>query len=171
MKIFTDWGFTREGWRNNSRGEYWVVAQGISIVLFILLPVYRPTWLVFPTSNWLYLSWGIATAIANVALVLLLKGLLDLGQQLTPLPYPKSEGQLVRSGVYSLVRHPLYSGIILLSLSWAIFQLSLSHLMGVIFLFVLLNAKASREEAWLTEKYSDYSDYRNNVKKLIPWLY
>lgn len=171
MKIFTDWGFTRAGWRNNSRGEYWVVAQGIAIALFILLPVYRPTWLVFPTSNWLYLIWGIAAAIALGSLVFLLKGLLDLGQQLTPLPYPKADGELVQTGVYSLVRHPLYSGVILLSLSWAIFQLSLSHLIGVIFLFVLLNAKASREEVWLTEKYPDYSDYRIKVKKLIPWVY
>ena len=171
MKIFTDWGFTRAGWRNNSRGEYWVVAQGMAIALFVLLPVYRPSWLIFPTSNWLYLSWGIATAIALAALIFLLKGLLDLGQQLTPLPYPKEEGQLVQTGVYSLVRHPLYSGVILLSLSWAIFQLSLSHLIGVIFLFVLLNTKASREEVWLAEKYPDYADYRTKVKKLIPWVY
>ena len=171
MKIFTDWGFTREGWRNNSRGEYWVVAQGIAIALFVLLPVYRPIWLIFPASNWLYLIWGIATAIALAALLFLLKGLLDLGQQLTPLPYPKAEGQLVQTGVYSLVRHPLYSGVILLSLSWAIFQLSLSHFIGVIFLFVLLNTKASREEVWLAEKYPDYADYRTKVKKLIPWVY
>ena len=51
--------------------------------------------------------------IAALALVLLVKGLSDLGHSLTPLPYPRDDGQLVQTGVYSLVRHSLYSGLIL----------------------------------------------------------
>ena len=171
MNIFTKWGFTREGWRNNSRGEYWVLVQGALIVGLIILPVYRPTWLNLPSSEWLYFTWGIAALLAITGLVIFLKGLLDLGQQLTPLPYPIEEGQLVQSGIYSLVRHPVYSGVILAAFSWTIFQLSLSHLMASAILFAFFDAKANREETWLSEKYPDYSDYRQRVKKLIPWLY
>lgn len=171
MKIFTDWGFTREGWRNNQRGEYWVLAQSILIIIFIFLPVYRLTWLYFPNSQWLYFSWGLAAILALAGLIIFFKGLLDLGQQLTPLPYPREKGELIQSGVFSIVRHPVYSGVILLMLSWSIFQLSLSHFLAVAVIFIFLNAKANREEAWLTEKYPDYSDYRQRVKKLIPWLY
>ena len=171
MKIFSDWGFTREGWLNNLRGEYWVLAQAALIILFIILPVYRLDWLNVLATEWVYFTWIIAAILGLGAALLLLKGLLDLGQQLTPLPYPKDEGQLVQSGVYSLVRHPLYSGVILLALSWAIFQLSLSHFLGAIALFIFFDVKARREENWLTEKYADYADYRQRVKKLIPWLY
>ena len=167
MKIFSDWGFSRQGWRNNQRGEYWVVAQAILIVGFVVLPVYRPINL--PLDKFVNLR--IAALLGLAALVLLAKGLLDLGQQLTPLPYPKDNGQLVQTGVYSIVRHPVYSGLILAALSWAIFCVSLSHLVAAAILFVFLDAKASHEEAWLTQKYPDYADYRQQVKKLIPWLY
>ena len=171
MKIFSDWGFTRQGWLNNMRGEYWVLAQAALLILFIILPVYRLDWLNVLAPEWVYFTWSIAAILGLGAALFLLKGLLDLGQQLTPLPYPKDEGQLVQSGVYSVVRHPLYSGVILLALSWAIFQFSLSHFLGAIALFIFLDVKARREENWLTEKYADYADYRQRVKKLIPWLY
>jgi protein-S-isoprenylcysteine O-methyltransferase Ste14 len=99
------------------------------------------------------------------------KGLLDLGQNLTPLPYPKEDGQLVQSGIYSIVRHPLYTGLIALALSWSVFQVSLSHLLATAIVFTFFDAKSRREEAWLTQKYSDYAEYQQQVKKLIPGLY
>jgi protein-S-isoprenylcysteine O-methyltransferase Ste14 len=95
----------------------------------------------------------------------------DLGRSLTPLPYPREDGQLVQSGVYSIVRHPLYSGLIFAALSWAVFQFSLSHLVGAVILFIFFDAKARREEAWLSEKYQEYPNYQERVKKLIPGLY
>jgi protein-S-isoprenylcysteine O-methyltransferase Ste14 len=171
MKLLNDWGFTPEGWRNNQHGEYWVFAQGILLIGFVFLPVYRLDGLNFKLADWLYLSWGFASVLALFASILVLKGLLDLGRNLTPLPYPKEDGQLVQSGVYSIVRHPLYSGLVLAALSWTIFQISLSHLIGVAVLFAFFNAKANREEVWLSEKYPDYSEYRQRTKKLIPWLY
>lgn len=171
MKLLDEWGFTRDGWRNGQRGEYWVLGQAILIIGFALLPVYRPAELNFKSPELVYLCWGVAAGLALFASILLLKGLVDLGGNLTPLPYPKKDGQLVQSGVYGIVRHPLYSGLLLAALSWAIFQISLSHFIGVAILFVFFDAKASREEAWLTEKYPNYSEYRQQVKKLIPWLY
>lgn len=169
MKLLSKWGFTREGWGNGQRGEYWVLGQAVLLISFMLLPVYRPISIESPEGG--YLVWAIASVLGLAALILIGKGLWDLGQQLTPLPYPKQEGQLVRSGVYGIVRHPLYSGVILSTLSWAVFEVSLSHLVGVGVLFAFLNAKANREEIWLMEKYPDYADYRQQVKKLIPWVY
>jgi protein-S-isoprenylcysteine O-methyltransferase Ste14 len=78
---------------------------------------------------------------------------------------------LIKSGVYSFVRHPLYSGVISTALSWAVFKCSLSHLIAVAIFLAFFNAKADREEVWLTQKYPDYPDYPKSVKKLIPWLY
>ena len=171
MNIFKEWGFTREGWRNGNRGEYWVLLQGFLIIAFPFLPVYRPDGLQINSSELLYLIWGVAALLGFGGLVFLGKGLLDLGRQLTPLPYPKEDGQLVQSGVYGVVRHPVYSGVILLALSWAVFQVSLSHLIAATILFIFLNAKANKEETWLSEKYPEYPEYRQRVKKLIPWLY
>lgn len=170
MKLLTDWGFTPAAWRGQ-RGEYWVLGQAILLLSFYLLPVYRLERF-YPVSGLMLVSVWIGTALfGSVALVFLLKGLIDLGQNLTPLPYPRSSGSLVRSGIYGLVRHPLYSGLIFAALSWSIFQLSASHWLATLVLFGFFNAKASREECWLAEKYPDYGEYRQQVKKLIPWLY
>ncbi|MFB8789686.1 MAG: isoprenylcysteine carboxylmethyltransferase family protein [Potamolinea sp.] len=119
----------------------------------------------------LYLRWGISAVLGLGGSVLILKGLLDLGRNLTPLPYPKAQGTLVQSGVYGIVRHPLYSGLIFAAFSWAIFQLSLSHLLASAIAFIFFDVKARREEAWLTQKYPEYSEYQQRVKKLIPGLY
>ncbi len=172
MKILSDWGFTPEGWRTGDRGEYLVLLQAVLLIGFVLLPVYQPAGLnIDKSSNWWYGIELITAMLALAAIILITKGLIDLGNNLTPLPYPKTEGKLIQTGIYGIVRHPLYSGIIFAALAWAIFQLSLSHLIGAVILFIFLNSKASREETWLTEKYPNYAEYQQRVKKIIPGFY
>jgi protein-S-isoprenylcysteine O-methyltransferase Ste14 len=171
MKILTDWGFTREGWRNNSHGEYLVLLQVALLVGFAILPVYQLPGFKIASTQLLYLSWTIASLLSLSGLILIIKGLIDLGKNLTPLPYPIENGELVQTGIYGIVRHPLYSGVISTALGWTIFQFSLSHLIATAILLIFFDIKASREETWLSEKYPDYSDYRQRVKKLIPGIY
>jgi protein-S-isoprenylcysteine O-methyltransferase Ste14 len=96
---------------------------------------------------------------------------IDLGRNLTPLPHLRDDGQLVTTGVYGIVRHPLYSGVIYLTLAYASWQISWVHFVGAIILFVFFDAKSRMEEVWLAEKFSEYINYRNSVKKLLPWIY
>ncbi|MEG4506863.1 isoprenylcysteine carboxylmethyltransferase family protein [Microcoleus sp. F6_B4] len=171
MKILTDWGFTREGWRNNSRGEYLVLLQGALLAGFVILPVYQLPGLKMQSTQLLYITWFLASIFGLSGLIFIIKGLIDLGKNLTPLPYPIENGELVQTGIYRIVRHPLYSGLILAALGWTIFQLSISHLIASAILIIFFDIKANREETWLLEKYPDYSDYRQRVKKLIPGIY
>lgn len=170
MKILADWGITREWWRGE-RGEYWVLIQGLLIIGFPFLPVVRPEGMDAGTSPWLYIRWGLTLFWGLGAILILVRSLLDLGQNLTPLPYPKTEGQLVQAGIYRFVRHPIYSGVIALALAYASWQVSWVHILGAIALFLFLDAKAGKEENWLAEKFPDYASYRTAVKKLIPWVY
>lgn len=169
MKLFTDWGFSAESWQGQ-RGEYWVLAQVVLVLGFLALPVYRGE-LPLPQPPEIYWIWGLAAVGGLVAAVLLGKGLLDLGRNLTPLPYPKPDGELVQTGVYGSVRHPLYGGLTIAAFSWALYLISLSHLVGAIAFFLFFNAKASREEVWLSQKYPAYQDYQKRAKRLIPWVY
>lgn len=171
MKLLSDWGFSRSGWRQGTRGEYWVVAQGLLMVGFVLLPGYRLQGMV-PLSDVLrYGAWGVAAVLAIVALLFFMRGLGELGQSLTPLPYPRDDGALVQSGIYGYVRHPIYAGVIFAALAWTIALVSLSHLIGTLVFVLFFNAKATREEIWLVERYPLYSEYQQRVKKLIPWIY
>lgn len=147
-----------------------MVAQFGLLVAFVLLPVYRPPGLHLPFYA-LYAALSVTLVVEFGAVFLLARGITELGQSLTPLPYPRDDGELVQTGVYRVIRHPLYGGLILAALGWTILQVSLSHLAGTIALFLFFDAKASREENWLVEKYPDYAEYRQQVKKLIPWMY
>ena len=170
MKLLSDWGFTKAGWRTGARGEYWVVVQAMLIVGFVLLPVYQPPGFRVPYAL-LYVTLPIVLILISSSVLLFVRGLSELGDSLTPLPHPRDDAALVQTGVYAIVRHPVYSGLILATLAWAILQLSVTHLIGSIAYLVFFNAKANREETWLMEKYPEYASYRQQVKKLIPWIY
>lgn len=170
MKLLSDWGITTNWWRGD-RGEYWVIAQGILLLVFALLPPNKLSSIELDSSVLQYTSWILTAIFSILAIVFLGRSLSDLGQNLTPLPHPRDEGQLVTTGIYGLVRHPMYSGVIYLALAYASWQMSWVHLVGSIVLFVFFDAKSRKEEVWLTEKFPDYASYSNSVKKLIPWIY
>lgn len=100
-----------------------------------------------------------------------LAGARGLGSNLTPLPHPREHGTLIRDGAYAIVRHPIYAGLLLGGAGWALITGSVPVMSYVAALFVLLNAKANREERWLTAKHPDYAEYRRGVRKLIPFVY
>ena len=117
---------------------------------------------------WLAVAGG-AIALAGVAL--LIAGGAGLGPQLTPFPRPVDDGALRRSGVYGLVRHPMYGGALLAMLGWALLSSPLALIpLGVAAAF--LDAKRRREEAWLIAKHADYADYRRQVRRqFIPFVW
>ena len=170
MKLLSDWGITTNWWRGD-RGEYWVIAQGVLLLVFALIPPNRPSSIKLDSSVWQYSSWILTAIFGILAIVFLGRSLFDLGQNLTPLPHPRDEGQLVKTGIYGLVRHPMYSGVIYLALAYASWQMSWVHLVGSIVLFVFFDAKSRKEEVWMTENFPDHVNLSVSVNKLTPWIY
>ena len=83
----------------------------------------------------------------------------------------KNEPELVTSGPYRLVRHPIYSGILVAgvgtagALSWL--WLTVFALAGVYLLY-----GATVEERHLTEQFPDsYPAYKRSTKMLLPFLF
>ncbi len=103
--------------------------------------------------------------------VLLVAGLVRLGRGLTPLPYPKDGAELIQTGPFALVRHPMYSGGLILALGWALYVQGWLTLGYVVALFVFLDVKSRREERWLAERFPTYATYQQRVRKLIPFVY
>ncbi len=170
MNQFKEWGFSANWWRGE-RGEYWVLGQILLFIGFILLPVYPVVSLDQLSPFWKYMSWGLTGIFGLITALLLIRGGIELGANLTPLPHPKDDGKLVTTGVYGVVRHPIYSGVVFLAIAYSCWQWSLTHAIGTVVLLLFFDIKARKEESWLKNKFSDYNSYQSKVKKLIPWLY
>jgi protein-S-isoprenylcysteine O-methyltransferase Ste14 len=103
--------------------------------------------------------------------VLLGRGLLDLGRNLTPVPRPRDDARLVETGIYALVRHPIYGGIIVSALGWGLLAASPLTLLLAGLVAVFFDLKSRREEAWLAAHYSGYRTYMSRTRRFIPRVY
>ncbi len=155
-------------WWKGKRGEWLVVVQVALIALVFLGPRSVRGWPAFPSPS-LIRAFGILLMAAGA--VLFLAGLLRLGRNLTPLPYPKEDGVFVHTGAYRLVRHPMYSGGAFFAFGWALLVNGWLTLGYAAVLLVFLDIKSRREEQWLNARYADYRDYQRRVAKLVPFLY
>jgi protein-S-isoprenylcysteine O-methyltransferase Ste14 len=159
-----------QDWWKGHRGEWYVVVQGVFFALVALgprtlpgLPAWSPPWDVLGTVT------GLALMAAGGLLAL--AGVVHLGRNLTALPHPKEDAELVETGAYALVRHPIYSGLILASMGWALWRNGWLTLIYAALLFLFFDIKSRREEKWLAHKFPPYADYQRRVRKLIPLIY
>jgi protein-S-isoprenylcysteine O-methyltransferase Ste14 len=157
-------------WWLGRRGEWYVVTQ---FVLFALVAAGPVTWSGWPPWRFpggqLTGLVGVAMMVAGLALALW--GGLKHGAALQASPYPREDGTVIHSGPYRLVRHPIYSGALSAAFGWALWRHGWLTLAYAALLFVLFDAKARREEAWLVEKFPSYAEYRRRVRRLVPFVY
>jgi protein-S-isoprenylcysteine O-methyltransferase Ste14 len=116
---------------------------------------------------------AVAARVAGVALliaggVLAVRGTIDLRDALTPLPHPRDDAELVEDGVYARARHPIYGGLILAALGWALVWMSPTTLVLAGALAVFFRLKSAREEHWLMERFPGYAAYRQRTRRFLP---
>jgi len=87
------------------------------------------------------------------------------------LPELRDDSSLKTSGPYRLVRHPMYTSLIFITLIWLINEFSIFRLAIWIILLITIHLKSEYEEKLLIKKFPEYPQYKTRTKKFIPFIY
>lgn len=156
---------SRLPWWRNSRGEWWVVGQGVLLAALMFAPSRWP-W----STPWDGLAVRLGAVLLVVGLGLAARAIRDLGDNLTPFPKPRRHGVLVQRGIYARARHPIYGGLIVAAIGWALWKTSALHLVLAGALAAYITAKSRVEERYLESRFPEYAGYRARTRRLLPWI-
>ena len=99
-----------------------------------------------------------------IAFIILLVAIKDLGRNLSPFPRPINNSNLVTTGIYRFMRHPMYYSLIFISFGVFITKLSIYYLFLTTSLILIIKFKIDLEEQYLKNKFKNYLFYKNEVK-------
>jgi protein-S-isoprenylcysteine O-methyltransferase Ste14 len=83
----------------------------------------------------------------------------------------KEDHELITTGPYALVRHPIYTGLLLGFIGCAVARGEWRGLLAVALVFVALWRKLRLEEEWMRAQFGvSYEAYSRQVAALVPYL-
>jgi protein-S-isoprenylcysteine O-methyltransferase Ste14 len=86
-------------------------------------------------------------------------------------PEPSPKSTLITSGPYKIIRHPMYTAVLLCCAGLYLSNPNNVAAYVLILLFLDLILKLHWEESMLSEKFEEYKIYQQQSKKLIPFIY
>ncbi len=161
----------RTRWRQSPGSES---LHGIPLLICTLLwlaPRWQPAALTAPL-------WSPGPTLPLIGTVMVAAGIgyacwarVHLGRNWSSKVVVKQDHALIRTGPYRLVRHPIYSGMLLALLGsavafgeWRGFLALLSALIGVLF-------RVYAEETRMSETFPEYADYKRHSSALVPGVF
>ena len=90
---------------------------------------------------------------------------------LSVLPTVKQGGRLCTSGPYRVLRHPMYTAVLMLLLALLLNHFSAFRAIVFLIVFINLIIKMNVEEKLLVNHYTDYKEYMTKTKLIVPFLY
>jgi protein-S-isoprenylcysteine O-methyltransferase Ste14 len=83
----------------------------------------------------------------------------------------KKDHELVQTGPYTITRHPIYTGIYFGLAGAVIIQGEIRGLIALAILFIALHLKMLKEEEFMKQLFSGYTEYSKKTKRFIPLIY
>jgi protein-S-isoprenylcysteine O-methyltransferase Ste14 len=144
---------------------WWGKALMIALVYLPLGPWRAPSEALGPAAA------GLGMTIAGAAVALAAR--LRLGRMGTSILATPDDATLCRDGVYRYVRHPIYSGFLLVFLGHQVAFVSVAGvLVWGLFVLTFIRVRIDVEERMLVERFGErYIGYRDQTWRLLPGIY
>ena len=83
----------------------------------------------------------------------------------------KENHELIVRGPYRLVRHPIYTGLLIMVIATVMQQGHIAGMLGLILVFVSFWIKLDEEEELMRKQFPDqYATYQQQVRRIIPFI-
>ena len=149
--------------------SYWVSA---AIAVYLLLaPFNAPALniLLIPGSFALH-SLGFLVEVIGLCIAIWAR--ITLGRNWSANVTFKEKHELITKGPYRLVRHPIYTGMLIMFLGAAVYLGMFAGFIGLLFLFLSFWIKSRQEERLMAKHFpKEYGNYKRTTKALIPFFY
>jgi protein-S-isoprenylcysteine O-methyltransferase Ste14 len=141
---------------------------GLQLILFILFSFFSDNLLgsllnIFFKESFLILIF--------IGLFFVFWAIIQLNVKISIFPSPKSDAKLVTDGAYKYLRHPIYTGLIIVFWGYSLYSESLIRVIISLILIFLFNEKAKFEESKLSQKFPDYKNYMKKTWRIFPFIY
>jgi protein-S-isoprenylcysteine O-methyltransferase Ste14 len=178
------WGVIRYRYAQRAKGNrqieerdqvYEIVLLTLSFVGYLGVPaLYLATsWLSFGDYPFQPIMFWAGIATSTAALWLFWRSHTDLGRNFSMKLVIREKHALVTTGVYRLIRHPMYASFLLWSLGQVFLLPSwITGLAGMFGFCILYFGRVRREEKLMLEKFGDdYREYMMHTKRLVPYIH
>lgn len=164
-------GLTRDSHDTTGRGkDYKLISVGYVIAEFLML-------ILAPIEKWImvrhvsHLQKWVGAVLGIAGFTAAYFAYKSLGRNFRVFAAPRRSGKLVTSGIYSNVRHPMYTAVIFAFLGYLIYWGSLWSFPFWLAMTILYVVKAWKEEIVLRHRYPGYPDYQKKSWKFLPYIY
>lgn len=139
----------------------WVLVQGLLFIAYAYMLAATPS------VEWGAWRW-VGAPLILLGGVVALPAVLAHGRKLTPLPEPNRALGLQQRGIYASIRHPMYTGLLLITFGLAIVLQKPWGVAGALALTLFFNLKAREEERRLLQCYPEYAEYQARTGRFLP---
>ena len=165
--------FRREHHRNREdlAGEHQWGDAGQIIALIIFLMVWILDSFLYRFSTFIADHLALYIRVILAAVVFVISGFLARSGLMVVYREVRDPPRVIRTGVFSYSRHPIYLAALLLYLGFSLTTLSLISLGFLVVIFVFYDYLATFEEKQLEEKFGpEYLSYKKKTPKWLPCL-
>lgn len=159
-------------WQQNKTQRF--VLTSIMLIIYFLIirsnafnqVINTPLWNFSPVVG------GIASSIGCIAVVILLWARIVLGRNWSGKVALKENHELITTGPYATIRHPIYTGMIFLLIANLFTFRTIMSIAMVVLISGLFLWRVFREEKLMAQTFPEqYAAYKARTKRLIPFVW